>query len=40
MLRPKLLKKQSFAELDQNEKLLNKLYEMGDKLVYMLTKSF
>ena len=39
-VRPRLLKNKSFSEINQVEKILNKLYETGDKLVYMLSKSF
>lgn len=39
-IRPRILKKQSFAEINMVEKTLTKLYETGDKLVYMLSKSF
>lgn len=39
-VRPKLFKQRSLSEIDQFEKILCKLYETGDKVMYLLTKLF
>ena len=39
-IRRQLVRKQSFSEITQNEKLLGKLYELGDKMAYLLNKSY